>query len=168
MSLVRTRARTFLPLVAAALPLLLTSAFAAKPLGVVSTLHADASQISISAGGTQHLFLDAGPESAGKKYVVIGSFLGTSPATILGATVVPLVSDRYFIVTLNGAGVSLLTTGASGHLDAQGKATAAIDLPPLSAPTLIGKTVHHAFALFDETTDLYYAASNAVRLTLLP
>ena len=62
--------------------------------GVERKLRRDEPRISLTTGGIQNLFLDAGPDHAGRFYQVVGSF-GTSPGFDLGSVHVPLNWDTW-------------------------------------------------------------------------
>lgn len=119
-------------------------------------------------GGAQDLLIRAGHPRAGDGYRVIGSLSGTSPGIALPGTpwVVPLNYDAYFFTLFffNGAGV---VTNASGVLDADGAADAAVHVPSGLPPTVIGATVHHAVVTLDSAQNPT-AVTNAVAITLVP
>ena len=127
-------------------------------------LSADVGTISLSAGGTQTLSLDAGSAHAGESFVVAGSLAGTLPGFDVGGVHVPLNQDAYFQLTLNLGGVPPFI-GFAGTLDANGKGTAQFSLPPGTPGVLAGLTIHHAFATLAPGVNF---ASNAVSVSLLP
>lgn len=123
----------------------------------------DVYELSMTSGGTQHLQLDAGPSHAGRNYWILGSFTGTQPGFKIGNVTVPLVVDPYTSVTITSAN-SQPFSGFRGVLDSAGKATAAINVPPLA--NLAPFTLYHAFVVYDATGTLHFA-SNPVVLGLV-
>lgn len=126
----------------------------------------DGATLSIAAGGTLGLTLDAGSEGAGEYYVVLGSFSGVSPGLSINGQSLPLNLDAYFLLTLQGSGP--IDPGL-GFLDAEGQAAAALTVPGgLIAPTAAGQVVQHAFATVDPMTAVVTFASNAIPTELVP
>jgi hypothetical protein len=121
--------------------------------------------LSISAGGTQPLCINAGPAHAGKLYWTLGSLAGTSPGFALGGLQVPLNYDVYTQFTLLHPNLAPLTNGF-GVLDASGRASAQFSLPPGIAPTLVGLVVNHAYGVIAGSTAV--AVSNPLALGFLP
>ncbi len=101
-------------------------------------------------------------EHAGRIYQVAGSF-GTSPGFNLGFVHVPLNVDEWFELSLLAANTSVYQNSA-GTLDSNGSAQAAIVVPALNDPGLIGLVLYHAYAVFDSTQVVM--ASKSVNLTL--
>ncbi|MCZ6597132.1 MAG: hypothetical protein O7B99_05820 [Planctomycetota bacterium] len=131
-------------------------------------LSVDTSTISLSAGGSQSFTLDLGPGFAGQLYKILGTFSGTSPGTVLpGGITILLNSDSYYGYTLASASPPPMT-GGFGVLDASGKATASIDVPPGTSPGMAGIVAWHAFAAVDLTALVALEASNPVPLVLVP
>jgi hypothetical protein len=127
------------------------------------TLFADASIISVSAGGSQSLALDAGPANAGRTYVVLGSASGTGPWPVPGANVsIPLTPDAYFWFMLNTPSFFGTASNTIGVLDASGKANASINLAPGAWIGLNGLRLWHSFVLLSPVD----FASNSVELVL--
>ena len=104
-------------------------------------------QISVSAGGTQAMFLDASA-FAGEVYWVLGTLSGTSPGLPVGSVVVPLNFDFYFQITLSSPNADPLVD-TLGTLNGQGRAVAQFSLTAGSAPVLAGLTPTHAFVVVD-------------------
>ena len=130
-----------------------------------NALSADVEFLSDATGGTQHLTLDAGVAHAGEIYLVLGSFSGTVPGTPVGNTVLPLNVDAWFLSTLTNPTLQALF-GTFGLLDASGRGTAMLILPPGLVPGG-GVTAHHAFVVVPTMTPIDFA-SNAVPLFVLP
>ena len=123
--------------------------------------------VSVSAGGSQSLALQAGAAHAAETYFLLGSASGTEPGIPIDGVVLPLaVPDPYFNFTLANPGVPPLT-GSLGILDAAGQGAACFALPAASPPGLVGLTLNHAYALFD-AVPAAVLASNAVPLALGP
>ena len=81
----------------------------------------------------------------------------------------PLNLDFYLLFTLNHPTTGLIA-GATGALDAAGQAQALFSAPPgLIDPSLVGTTVHHAFATLQLAPAFaVLSASNAVGVLLAP
>ena len=120
-----------------------------------------------SLGGFQAMFFDTCVGFAGNRYIVLGSASGTSPGTTIGGAFIPLNPDGYFGQTLTGSAVPLFLE--SGAIRSDGLAQAYFFLEPGFLPaSLIGTTVHHAFAVLDPFTGEYLFASDPIPLDLLP
>jgi hypothetical protein len=124
----------------------------------------DATDVSLSAGGTQNLAIEAGADNANGFYFVFGSATGTGPTDFLGVDV-PLTLDSYTLFAYQAANGGALQNFA-GFLDDCGAANAAIVVPSGTNASLAGITLFHAAVVFDAfgAIDL---ASNAVSLDLL-
>lgn len=103
--------------------------------------------ISLSAGGTQSLVVNAPPSVAGQPYLLLGSLTGTAPGIPLDGLVIPLNVDGYTIATLLAPNAPPLA-GSFGLLGPNGDALASFTLPPGAAPQLAGFTVAHAYVVF--------------------
>ena len=129
-----------------------------------SWLTASATQISISVGGSVDFELDAGPENAGRGYLVFGGVSGTTPGTPLpgGMAVLPVNWDVFTNIVLSLAGTPVFDRFL-GTLNGNGEASAKLDtLGPVSGAA--GITLSFAYALaapFD-------FASNPVEVDLVP
>ena len=131
-------------------------------------LSGDTTTLSVSRGGSQHFLLDAGPAHAGKPYHLLGSLTGTEPGVALGGATLPLVFDRYTAFTFAHTNSTVLV-GNRGQLDGSGRAAATLNLPRGLPLSLIGRTLFHAYAVFEQpgTTRARFA-SNPFPLTLVP
>lgn len=129
-------------------------------------LAADVAGLSLAGGGTQKLSLAAGAANAGKSYLVLGSALGTSPGLGVDAVVLPLNLDAYTLFCLANVNSAVLSN-TFGALDAAGKATATVNVPPASSPLMAGATLHHAYLLFSPTFTAEFASVPA-SLNLFP
>jgi hypothetical protein len=147
---------------------------------VRGTLNASPSKIDTTYGGTQGLWIEAGPEFAGQLYLLLGSMSGTNPPLLIpdgqggflgGLLGLPLVPDAYFDLTLTAA-LASPAAGAIGtpfgFLNSQGKAKTTLRLPP-GVPAIQGRMVfHHSAVFLDALTLDVLDASNAVPCTLEP
>ncbi len=125
----------------------------------------EVSRLSVSAGGTQPLEVDAGHLHAGETYLVLGSMSGTAPEIALaGGLTLPLNPDRYFSRTLHAPNRPPLRN-SSGILNAAGHADASFTLVPVDL-NLAGVTLHHAFVTLDSGRMPTFA-SNALALELV-
>lgn len=129
-------------------------------------LEVDVVSISLAAGGTAQLMLDAGSAFAGKAYVVLGSNTGTSPGIFGHGVQIDLNNGRYFQQTLNNPTFSLFTD-FRGNLDASGRAIASVQVPPGFNPALAGTTIAHAFVTV-ETGGVVSLVSESDIFTLMP
>ena len=130
------------------------------------SLAADRPTLSLSAGGSQRLFLSAGTGYAGAIYLIVGSASGTSPGTPIGDLVLPLnTPDPWFGFTLAYPNTPLLPLSL-GFLDASATLRTAFTLPPASPAILAGFTFHHAFVVVEGSSVTY--ASAAVPVTFTP
>ena len=139
---------------------------------VAPALMANTYELSLANGGTQAFSLQTPPSiNPVDFYILVGSLAGTSPGTSFGTFTLPLNPDVYFYRTLSTSVSKFLTPG-SGVLapsaSGGGQATATFSTPPISAPALVGKTVHHAFLTIGLQTGTVNFVSNAVPLALLP
>lgn len=128
-------------------------------------LSTDVTRVSVSAGGTQMLYIDVGPSNAGL-YYVLGSFSGTSPGFDLGMHY-PLNMDRYLIDSWVGV-LRLAPGGGIGATDALGHGAFALVVPSGTLTALAGLSVHHAVAPQSQVTLLHTCVTNPVRLQLVP
>lgn len=129
-------------------------------------LFGDAPALSLSAGGSQNLGLEA-PAWPGRPFLVLGSLSGSAPGIALDGLVLPLALDAYTLFSLGQPGAPPLS-GSPGLLDAQGVGSAAFVLPPGSNPLLAGAVAHHAGVVLDPALGRVVAISNALPLALLP
>lgn len=125
-------------------------------------LTADTPSISISAGGSQTLSVEA-PAHAGKFYWIFGSITGTSPGVSLLGVHIPLNPDLYTNFTIAQPNAAPFTT-FRGPLDAAGKGAGTFSLPPnvLTATFVL----NHAFVVFDSAGS-FHCASNPVALNFV-
>jgi hypothetical protein len=134
---------------------------------LASVFQGDLAALSLSAGGTYAMSLAPGASRSGDTYLVLGSLSGSTPGFDLGALHVPLNIDPYFLFTLKSPGAPPLA-GSLGVLDGAGHATCTLTLPPGTAPSLAGVTIHHAFGLLNLAIGGADYVSNAIELELLP
>lgn len=128
--------------------------------------------LSVAAGGTQSLALDAGTALRFRLYLLLGTTSGTAPGTPLGALTLPLNADAYTNFTATAPNSALLSNSLK-FLDTNGKGSAAFHLPAGAPASLIGLTAHHAYVVFDLKADLsgtgaLLVASNAFPVQFVP
>lgn len=116
--------------------------------------------ISLSNGGTQALALDATINHTGELYILLGSATGIGDGFLLGNVLVPLERDPYTTQTLLGQTPHIVN--GIGFLDGEGKASAAIEVPPIVAPNLVGVTLYHAYVTIAPRGPLLRFSSNPV------
>ena len=129
-------------------------------------LSADVATISLSAGGSQNLTLDAGVTHESMLYWMFGSVTGTAPGLLFGTILLPLNFDVYFNVTLTKPFAGPFA-GFLSFLDASGQGTAAFSIPSGFDPGLAGVTLFHAFTAAADLGFVHFA-SNAIPVTLVP
>ena len=129
------------------------------------TLIADVGTLSAFVGGTQGLELIAGPDSAGRLYLLLGTASGTQPGIAVDGELLPLNVDAYTLYTLQHPNQAPLQ-GSLGALDGAGRASASFVLPPL-VPGTAGLSLHHAYAVFGPSGSVALT-SNAVSLEITP
>ncbi|MCP4092436.1 MAG: hypothetical protein GY747_03215 [Planctomycetes bacterium] len=129
-------------------------------------LDVDVTSISLAAGGTAELTLDAGLAFAGKSYWMLGSHTGTSPGVFGHGVHVDLNNGLYFQLTSNNP-TSGLFSNFRGNLDASGRATASVSVPPGFNPGLAGTSIAHAFVTV-ESGGVVSLVSESESFTLLP
>jgi hypothetical protein len=131
-------------------------------------LTADKTTLSVTRGGSQNFQIDAGPSHAGLEYYLVGSMTGTEPGLPLGPVTLPLVPDRYMAFSAAHPN-SAFFVNSRGRLDAAGRATASLQLPTVLSTALIGRSLFHAYAVFDGPgTRRARFTSNPFPLTLVP
>ena len=134
---------------------------------VERSLWSDRTEVSASAGGSVDFDIVAGSPHAGDLYFLVGSISGTDPGVTVDGQNLPLNYDSYFLFTFANAN-SPITPGFAGTLDALGRAQASLTLPAGAAASIVGLTIHHAYAVVDASQSLVTHASNAVPLEILP
>ncbi len=115
--------------------------------GVGNTLAADAYTLSASAGGSITFTLDAGSGQAYKSCLLGGSVSGTLPGTLLPGSLATIPLNRdwfsdYILARLN----TPMFTGFLGTLDASGRATAQLNVPPV-ASSWVETNLYFAFTV---------------------
>jgi hypothetical protein len=126
-------------------------------------LTAAAHHYPAASGGAIDLALDGGSTNAGRAYVILGSLTGTQPGTPLpGGATLPLNWDRFTDVIAGGLNSARFVRFA-GVLDANGQASARLDLGPLP-PSSAGVTMDFAWT----SPDRWNIASNPVGIEIHP
>jgi len=124
--------------------------------------------ISISVGGAQTLWANAGVEHAGLVYAFLGSATGTSPGLPFAGQSIPVVLDWYTSLLLVHPNPGFFPQ-QFGVLDGQGKVEAAITLPAGHLdPSKAGTTFHHAYLVLDPSTGTAPFVSAPQSLVLVP
>ncbi len=122
-------------------------AFSVSRLESEPSLWADAYSFSAEEGCLITLTIDAGSGCAGRGYIIGGSFSGARPGTLLpGGNVIPLNRDiltDFILEHVNGPAFQ----DFRGTLDADGKATAVLNIIGPVNPVHVGKTITFAFTL---------------------
>lgn len=139
----------------------LVRVYSCKPLALSTDIH----QVSVSAGGTQTLRLNAGSANSNKLYLLIGTTSGVQPGVSVGSLLVPLNVDSYSTYTLANPNHAPLSQSL-GVLGSDGKALAGFSLPLGTASSLAGLTAHHAYVVLSGLDVAF--ASNAASVSLIP
>lgn len=121
--------------------------------------HASPTSLPLPEAGNQYMHLAAGPARAGDVYWIFGSATGTAPGIQLGSVLLPLVPDAYSVHTIK-VGLPLFQN-TLGLLDADGNATASLQLPPNLDPSLAGAQLFHAYILYADDLTIDFASSPA-------
>lgn len=127
-------------------------------------LWSSAPSLSLGTGGSISFPLICGSTYANQSYLLLASASGTSPGVPLGSHVLPLNLDDLLLFTLNNVNSPMLVNTA-GLLDAQGKATCSLVLPPM--PGLPAPLPLHFAALLMSST-AFTATSIPIPLILNP
>ncbi len=135
-------------------------------------LKRDVHAISVAAGGTQNLTLNAGVGNALRNYWLFTNFAasGNSPGVNMAPGVnIPLnpdvLTDFVIGITQLGGGAPTIVNW-KGTLDASGIGSAALSAPgPIPVPA--GISIFNAYLVYDNL-DKYYLGSNPVRLRFVP
>ncbi len=123
--------------------------------------------LSVALGGEHVWNVRPGPPAAGSIYFVVGSASGTQPGFVFDDVLVPLNGDFYLATTIALANQAPFVA-TLGTLDAAGRATAAVTLPPAPSPSLVGLELFHSAGLFDATSLALTSATVPARLALVP
>ena len=128
------------------------------------TLSANPSSISIAAGGTQNLTLNAGAAHANRGYWIFSSITGTTPGVNLLGVHIPLVADPFTSIAIGLVNTAPFTNFRS-TLSATGTATASLNIPA-NQPVSTGLKIYNAYVVYDPATGRLYASSNPVSVEL--
>ncbi|HET6202255.1 MAG TPA: VCBS repeat-containing protein [Planctomycetota bacterium] len=133
------------------------------------TLTASGTGVSLSAGGSVSLSIDASPSHGGEAYLIVCSTTGTYPGTLVGNIRVPILVDSFTFAALTVVNSPVLANFA-GFLDANGRATATLTVPPgaFTNPALVGLTINLADVVLNPALTAVQVSSNPVSVTLLP
>jgi hypothetical protein len=100
--------------------------------------------------GKQRLGLERGPDHAGHVYWVLGSLRGTLRGAPYGGTRIPLNPDAYFWNLALHPNAGLFSNNL-GRLDADGRASLVLAVPPEAYAQYSGLAIDHAFVEFCPT-----------------
>jgi hypothetical protein len=114
--------------------------------GTQLPLHADPLIVPAATGGQVTLTLNAGPGSAGRWYLILGSTSGISPGLDLGSILVPLNYDAFTAAELSLVNTPMFANFL-GVLDGQGGATATFDVSQPIGGAHVGRQVYFAAVL---------------------
>jgi hypothetical protein len=131
---------------------------------VPGMLLADAGELSAGTGGQVNFTLDAGPDNAGRNYILLGGVTGTVPGTLLpgGFATLPLNWDPFTDLVMGLLNTALFSNFL-GQLDGSGQGAAQLNSPALPS-VAIGVTMHYAFTC----NNPFDIASNAVAIEIIP
>lgn len=135
-------------------------AYAFDAGGPLDSLVATPSTLSLAAGGTQAMQLDAGSGLAGNLYLVYGSM--TLDLSLPPSLLPFWFGDPYFGLFPKN---NNLFSGFIGLLDGQGQAQPSLNIPAGLDPTLSGSVLYHA-AIVDDGAAGFITDVVAVRLLL--
>jgi len=126
---------------------------------VTRSIKGDVTSVSVFGGGTQQLSLDAGLDNSNRTYLLLGSASGTTPGISLYGQHLPLASqDAYFNFTLLSPNTPILFPSLA-FLDEEGQAQPSFNLPPIQDASLVGLTLHHAFAVLGTGVPVVFASA---------
>jgi hypothetical protein len=129
-------------------------------------LRTNVSTVSASAGGSQVMTLNAGPDRGNDIYFLLGSSSGTTPGINLDGLNLPLNFDSYTNFTLSAPNTFI--AGSLGLFDGLGRATATLNVPAGLSPAAIGLTLSHAYFVMDNGTFAVVETSMPANLTVVP
>lgn len=132
---------------------------------VPGTLVASRTLLSVSAGGSQQLYLNAGVEHMGALYIVLSGSSGSSPGTPVGNVHLPLNYDALALFSLQAAGQPPFLNSV-GLMDVFGRAQSTFVLPPNLSASIAGLEITHAGLLLQGANAVF--VSQPVRLVLTP
>jgi hypothetical protein len=117
----------------------------------------------VSSGAALNFTLDAGVAHASRSYLVVGGITGTFPGTPLpgGYATLPVNWDWFSDLEMTLLNASIFSNFAS-TLDAQGMASAQLNLPPV--PGAAGITMHYAYCL----NNPFDFVSNPIAIEIVP
>ena len=115
-------------------------------------LRTDVDSISLSAGGSQVMTINGGPDQGGNFYLLLGTAAGTTPGVLTPAGTLPLNIDAYFNLLLNQP--NGVVSNSFGTLDSLGRATATLNVPAGTNPGLVGATLNHAYLVLSVSGSL--------------
>ena len=108
---------------------------------LVPILETTVSAISSGAGGVIDFAMNFPLSEANFGYILLASYSGRGPTPAFGVSI-PLSIDP--LLNLMRSGAPPIFSNASGLLDTLGNASAQLNMPPGTAPGLIGSTIYFA------------------------
>jgi hypothetical protein len=89
-------------------------------------------------GGTSNMTLQAGPECAGRYFIILSGMTGTWPGFSMSGTDIPLNLDAWTWLAFTLINTSCMSN-FMGQLDGQGDAAAVLKIPVGTSTELIGQ-----------------------------
>ncbi|MCR9247453.1 MAG: hypothetical protein NXI31_20675 [bacterium] len=105
-------------------------------------------QVSATGGFGHALTVEGGSDRAGDLYLLVAGGSGTVPGMTVGGTPVPVTSDVFTAIAMGGVNNQFFP-GFLGTLDAAGRATGGIQIPPVAAPLIVGLRLSFAGVVID-------------------
>ena len=126
------------------------------------SLIASTDQVPAQTGGSVTLSLDGGAAYANRGYAIFGGVTGTTPGTPLPkmGTTLPLNLDIFTDLVMSLWNTPVFANFL-GKLDATGKATAYLNVPPL--PDYVGLKMYYAATVYNP----FNGVSNPIDVTLI-
>lgn len=131
---------------------------------LVPILETSVSTISSGAGGVIDFAMNFPLSEGSFGYILLASFSGRGPTQAFGVSI-PLTVDP--LLNMMRAGAPPIFSNTSGILDTMGNASAQLNMPPGTAPGLIGSTIYFAAISFSGATSPRLV-SNASGVVLEP
>ncbi len=136
-------------------------------LNAYAPLRSDVYSVSVSAGATIHLQLEATPARAGQLYWLLASASGNEPGTTVpGGLVLPLNQDAFYNQSIALANSSTFQN-SKGNLDINGNAMVTVNIAGGALPSsAIGRVLSFAYGTMNGGVVDY--TSNPVNIDLVP
>ena len=134
------------------------------PVLPLSMLHTGYHTVSVAAGASVPLIVNAGPASGSEKYLVLGSAAGTTPWTPTDFALIPLARDDFMEWSAATPNVNPFVNTAS-FLDGNGRAEAAFMPTPSQLTPWVGSRLDWSVVVFDPSGA---SASTPVGFDIVP